>query len=111
MFGLASAALPRRSHGLLMFHGRGPFSWLFLTRRGFAAVTFGRVVITAEPELPPQTMVHELHHVYQYEQLGLLFMPVYSYWHLRRGYWDNPLELSAVHCADKWLAEQPEHNA
>lgn len=105
VFGLLSAGRPELSNGLLLFHSRRVFAWLFLARRGFIAVTFGRVVITTEDVLSEQTLVHEQHHVHQYGQLGLLFLPVYLYWHLRVGYARNPLELAAARCAEKWAEE------
>lgn len=105
-FGFASLQVPRARHGLLVFHSRRGFAWPFLVLRGFAAVTFGRVVIAAERPLPPETLVHEQHHALQYERLGPLFLPVYLYWHLRRGYWGNPLELAAAWCAEHWRIER-----
>lgn len=105
LFGLAALGRPSLSHGLFVFHSRSAFAWLLLTRRGFVAVTFGRVVITTDEALPLQTLMHEQHHAQQYEQLGLGFLLVYLYWHLRAGYTRNPLELAAARCAERWAAE------
>ncbi|MBI4493594.1 MAG: hypothetical protein HY690_12460 [Chloroflexi bacterium] len=105
LLGLGSLGRPRLAHGLLLFQSRRGFAWLFLARRGFVAVTFGRVVITTDPALPLPTLMHEQHHACQYERLGLLFLPVYLYWHLRAGYAANPLEQAAARCAEQWAAE------
>ncbi len=59
----------------------------FLTERGFNAITIGNVVILcASPT--PTLLQHELEHVRQWEQWGLLFVAAYplaSLWSRLRG--------------------------
>ena len=69
-----------------------------ITRRGFGAITFGRIVVSAIP-LTPRLLVHESHHSRQYEILGPFYLPVYLWLHARHGYAANPLELEAEACA------------
>jgi hypothetical protein len=73
-------------------------AYLFLTLRGFGAITFGRVIVSATP-VTPRLLVHESHHTRQYEVLGPFFLPVYLWLHVRCGYSANPLEREAEHCA------------
>ena len=62
-----------------------------LTRRGFGAITFGHVIVSATE--PSNTVWrHELRHVAQYERLGLAFLPLYLWYRARYGYVDHPLE-------------------
>lgn len=68
---------------------------LVLTRRGFSAITFGRVIVSTAP-MSERTWAHELAHVEQYERLGLAFIPIYVWHYLRVGYADHPLEREAV---------------
>jgi hypothetical protein len=97
-FTVCSAALPRPRQGLLVAESNRGLAYLFLTRRGFGAITFGRVVISATP-ITPRLLVHESHHTRQYEVLGPFFLPVYLYLHATRGYAANPLEQEADACA------------
>jgi hypothetical protein len=97
-FALLSLALPRPRMGLLVVHSNRGLAYLFLTRRGFGAITFGRVVVSAIP-LTPRLLVHESHHSRQYEVLGPLFLPIYLWLHARHGYAANPLEVEAEACA------------
>ena len=73
-------------------------AYVFVTRRGFGAITFGRVVISAVP-LTARLLMHESHHTRQYEVLGVFFLPIYLFLHARRGYAANPLEREAEACA------------
>jgi hypothetical protein len=98
-FAVCCAALPRPCHGLLVAEANRGLAYLFLTRRGFAAITFGRVVISATP-ITPRLLVHESHHARQYEVLGPFFLPVYLFLHAARGYAANPLEQEAEACAE-----------
>jgi hypothetical protein len=98
LFALASLTLPRPRAGLLVAESRLGLAYLFLTRRGFGAITFGRVVISAIP-LTPRLLVHESHHTRQYEVLGPFFIPIYLYLQARHGYAANPLEQEAEACA------------
>jgi hypothetical protein len=97
-FALLSGAVPQPRHGLLVANSNRGLAYLFLTRRGFGAITFGRVVVSAIP-LTPRLLMHESHHARQYEQLGPFFLPVYLWLHARHGYAANPLEREAEACA------------
>jgi hypothetical protein len=97
-FAALSLRLPRFQDGLLIAESNRGLAYLFLTRRGFGAITFGRVVVSAIP-ITPRLLVHESHHTRQYEALGPFYLPVYLWLHARRGYGANPLELEAEACA------------
>ncbi len=97
-FAALSLALPLPRDGLLVAQSNRGLAYLFLTRRGFGAITFGRVVISAMP-LTARLLVHESHHSRQYEILGPFYLPVYLWLHTRHGYPANPLELEAEACA------------
>jgi hypothetical protein len=99
-FALLSFALPRPHAGLLLAESKRGLAWWFLTRRGFGAITFGRVVVSAAP-VTPRLLVHESHHSRQYEVLGPFFLPVYLWLHARRGYVANPLEREAEACGER----------
>jgi hypothetical protein len=101
-FAALSGALPRRRDGLLVAESNRGLAYLFLTRRGFGAITFGRVVISAI-EITPELLMHESHHSRQYEVLGPCYLPVYLFLHAWRGYSHNPLEQEAAACASQWL--------
>src|SRR4030088_1517994 len=96
-FALLSGAVPRPRDGLLIAESNRALAYLFLTRRGFGAITFGRVVVSAIP-LTPRLLVHESHHARQYEALGPFFLPTYLWLHARHGYAANPLESEAEAC-------------
>lgn len=97
-FALLSFSVPRPTGGLLVAASDRGLAYVFLTRRGFGAITFGRVVISAVP-ITPRLLMHESHHSRQYEVLGGWFLPVYLFLHARRGYAANPLEREAEACA------------
>ena len=97
-FALLSGALPRWRDGLLVATSNRGLAYWFLTRRGFGAITFGRVVTSAIP-LTPHLLMHESHHARQYEVLGPYFLPVYLWLQARHGYVHNPLEGEAEACA------------
>src|SRR4051794_5763015 len=88
-FALLSLALPRPCNGLLVAESTRGLAFWFLTRRGFGAITLGRVVVSAMP-LTPALLMHEAHHVRQYEVLGPLYLPIYLWLHGRVGYAANP---------------------
>jgi len=67
---------------------------LVLTRRGYAAITFGRVVVFAR-EPTDLLWRHELRHTRQYERIGLAFLPLYLRLYARHGYAAHPLEREA----------------
>jgi hypothetical protein len=97
-FAALSLAVPRRQGGLLVAQSHRGLAWLFLTRRGFGAITFGRVIVSAVP-VTARLLVHEGHHVRQYEVLGPFFLPIYLLLHARAGYVANPLEAEAEACS------------
>jgi hypothetical protein len=97
-FALLSGAVPRWRDGMLVAESNRGLAHLFLTRRGFGAITFGRVVTSATP-VTPRLLMHESHHTRQYEVLGVLFLPIYLFLHARCGYAANPLEREAEACA------------
>lgn len=67
---------------------------LVLTRRGYAGITFGHVLVfTREPT--DTLWRHELRHVRQYERLGLAFLPLYLRLYAKHGYAAHPLERDA----------------
>ena len=99
-FAALSLALPRPHKGLLVAESDRGLAYWFLTRRGFGAITFGRVVISASA-VTPRLLVHESHHARQYEVLGPFFLPVYLFLHARCGYADNPLEREAEACGSR----------
>ena len=49
--------------------------------------------------ITPGLLVHEIHHIRQYEVLGPFFLPIYVWLHVRHGYAGNPLETEAEACA------------
>ena len=102
LFALLSLAVPRRRDGVLVAQSNRGLAYLFLTRRGFGAITLGRVITSAIP-ITPRLLVHESHHSRQYEVLGPFFLLVYLWLHARRGYLDNPLECEAEACASEAL--------
>jgi len=69
-----------------------------LTRRGYSAITFGRVVIFAR-EPTDALWRHELRHVRQYERIGLAFLPLYLRLYAKHGYAAHPLERDASEVA------------
>lgn len=69
-----------------------------LTRRHYAAITFGHVVVFAfEPT--ERLWRHELRHVRQYERFGLAFLPLYLRLYAKHGYAAHPLERDAAEVA------------
>jgi hypothetical protein len=96
-FAALSLAVPFPRNGLLVAESNRGLAHWFLTRRGFSAITFGRVVISAVA-VTPQLLMHESHHARQYEVLGPFFLPTYLMLHAMRGYAANPLEREAEAC-------------
>ncbi len=99
-FAFLSLAVPRPRNGLLVAESNRGLAYLFLTRRGFGAITFGRVVVSAIP-VTPDLLMHEGHHARQYEVLGPFYLPLYLTLHARYGYAANPLEQEAAACAQQ----------
>ncbi len=113
LLGLAFAGLSLASmsysQGVLVAASTRGLACVFLRRRGYSAITLGRVVITTVP-LTPALWVHELTHLEQSERWGPLFLPAYLYWYLRAGYRDNPFEKAAAERARAFLAGQATGN-
>lgn len=97
-FAALSLAVPHACDGLLVAESKRGLAYWFLARRGFGAITFGRVVISSVP-ITERLLMHESHHTRQYEVLGPFFLPIYLFLHARHGYWANPLEREAEACA------------
>jgi len=109
MLGVVFAALsfswPRWHGGVLVAITRRGLAARFLSRRGYTAITLGRVMISTVP-LSATLWEHELEHVDQAERWGLIFLPAYLYWHLRVGYRRNPFERAAEARAARYLGQQ-----
>lgn len=99
---LAGASLWRRD-GILELSVAGKSrQWPCLARRlPFVAITFGHLVIGANPAVLRRWRAHEREHVRQYERWGALFFlayPAASLWQLLRGhppYASNHFEVQA----------------
>ena len=76
VLGLLSFQIPRLVRGVLVYDGpvRG-FPWMLRAFRR-SGITFGHVVLWNRP-LEGSLLVHELHHVRQYERLGPFYIPLY----------------------------------
>ena len=95
LVGFLSLARPRFRDGCFLYVTDRGLAHLLLTRRGFAAITLGHVVVSVrEPDAA--IWQHELRHVRQYERLGLAFLPVYLRLQAKHGYGANPLEREAT---------------
>jgi hypothetical protein len=66
-----------------------------LSRRGYAAITFGHVIVSSR-ELSPALLRHERRHIAQYQRVGLAFLPLYLVLYRRHGYAAHPLEREAA---------------
>lgn len=102
--GLLAFQRPRMNEGVLIFDGpvRGTLWAIRLFRR--SAVTLGHVVLSNRP-LEGTLLAHERHHVWQYERLGPLYLPLYVVIWMFMGYRRHPFELAAT------LAESPVRRA
>ena len=80
---------------------------MLLTRRGFTAITLGRVVTTVAP-LNLSLWMHEIEHARQAEFWGPFYVPAYLYNQARHGYNDNPFETAAVRVAEEFRADHPQ---
>lgn len=92
--GLLSFQRPHVARGVVLFDRRvRGFVWaLHLFRR--SAVTYGHVVL-ADRAVEGRLLVHELHHVRQYERLGPLYIPLYVAIWVFTGYRGHPFEEAA----------------
>ncbi len=93
--GALSFQRPRVVSGVVVFDGpvRGSLWVVRVFRR--SAITFGHVVVSNRP-LRGRLLVHELHHVRQYERLGPLYLPAYLAIYLFTGYRRHPFEIAAA---------------
>lgn len=92
--GALSGARPRFRDGCFLYESDHGLARAILSRRGYAAITFGHVIVASSG--PPEAIWrHERRHVTQYERLGCAFLPVYLIWYARRGYAAHPLERDA----------------
>jgi hypothetical protein len=107
LLGLLSLSKWRFNAGMLVLEGDRGVVHLFLTRRGFTAMTLGRAVLVVGT-LDWATWVHELQHARQTERLGVFFPPAYLVQHMRFGYEGNPFEVEAVRVAAEFAADYPE---
>ena len=92
--GLLSFARPRARDGCLLYVADRGLAHLFVTMRGYAAITFGHVIVSSR-EPSAALWSHERRHVEQYDRIGLAFLPLYLWFLLRRGYRAHPLERDA----------------
>lgn len=93
--GILSGALPRVRDGCFLYVSDRGLASLLLTRRGYTAITLGRVIVSAR-EPSEEIWRHELRHVAQYERLGCAFLPLYMLLNARHGYRAHPLERDAT---------------
>jgi hypothetical protein len=90
-------------HGALWFVAMKYSPWRWWAAQGFAAITFGGVVIMATETVLalPEMVRHEMRHFWQFRILGPFYLPVYLghgvwlYLTGRHGYFDNFLEADA----------------
>ena len=104
VFGLLSFQSPRVSDGVIVFDRRRRGFVLLLAVFRSAAVTYGHVVLANRP-VEGSLLVHELHHVRQYERLGPLYLPLYVVIWCFTGYRRHPFEESA-RLAERVAAER-----
>jgi len=95
LVGLLSFCRPVFRGGCFIYISDRGLSHLLLSRRGYAAITFGHVIVSTAP-LGPALFRHELRHVRQYERIGLAFLPLYLRLLGRHGYAAHPLERDAA---------------
>lgn len=91
---MLSFATPRVRDGCFLYVSDRGLAWLVLGRRGYAAITFGHVIVSVR-EPTDALWAHELGHVRQYRRLGCAFLPLYLLFYRRHGYQAHPLEREA----------------
>jgi hypothetical protein len=98
VLGLVCGALSfqryRRIGGVMVFDGPVKGFLAVLARFHRSAITFGHVVLSNRP-VEGRLLAHELHHVWQYERLGPMYIPIYLVVWTFMGYRRHPFELSA----------------
>ena len=95
---MLSGARPAFRDGVFVYVADRGLSRRVLSMRGYAAITFGHVIVSSH-ELSPALLRHERRHVAQYEQIGLAFLPLYLWLYRRHGYAKHPLEQDAAEVA------------
>ena len=104
--GRLSFARPRFRDGCFLYVSDRGLAHLILTRRGYAAITLGHVLVFAR-EPTDALWTHEIRHVKQYERLGLAFLPLYLRLYAKHGYARHPLERDAAGVVALW--DEPDH--
>jgi hypothetical protein len=106
LLGALSFQRPRSGQGILVFDGppRGFVGLLHVFKR--SAITFGHVVLSNQP-LEGSLLSHERHHVWQYERLGPLYIPIYVLVWVFMGYARHPFELAATYAEGTTPAGRP----
>jgi hypothetical protein len=92
VLGATTLSRPRLRDGVFAFESARGFGALH-RRLGFAAITFGHVVVANEP-LGDGLWAHELVHVRQWEILGPVMLVAYPLASVA-GYRRNPFEVAA----------------
>lgn len=95
LVGILSGSRPTFRDGCFVYVADRGLSRRVLSRRGYAAITFGHVIVSSR-ELTPALLRHERRHVDQYERIGLAFLPLYLRLYRRHGYAAHPLERDAA---------------
>jgi hypothetical protein len=106
LLGVLSFQIPRQSPGILIYDekARG-FIWI-LAKLKRSAITFGHVVLSNQ-RVEGALLTHELHHVWQYERLGPLYIPIYVLVWVFTGYYRHPFEMAARYEETATLAGRP----
>ena len=91
---MLSFGRPRVRDGCFLYVTDRGLAHLLVTMRGYGAITFGHVIVSAR-EPGDRLWRHERRHVEQYERIGFAFIPLYLWFMLRRGYRTHPLERDA----------------
>jgi hypothetical protein len=95
VLGLLCFERPRITNGIVAFDGRPRgFLWVLGTVLRKAGITFGHIVL-CDRVLEGRLLIHELHHVRQYERLGPLYIPLYVVIWVFMGYRAHPFERAA----------------
>ncbi|MCZ6534375.1 MAG: hypothetical protein V3U95_00235 [Dehalococcoidia bacterium] len=96
----------RLKEGMVICRSNRGLAYLLLTRRGFAAITLGRILIVTK-DLSLHLWHHEVEHARQAQRWGVLFIPLYLVNQARYGYRSNPFEVAARRVADSFKADNP----
>ena len=103
---LLSAPTFRFHDGMVVCRSNRGLAHLLLNRRGFAAITLGRILI-ATKDLSHHLWNHEIEHARQAQVWGILYIPTYLVLQARHGYRQNPFEVSAREVADQFKSDNP----